>query len=176
MFVPERNQRRPANDTGRVDPLETTIPAVGPEVEAAAVRRLPVLRREWVRLASVADVPEDGGIAVRYGDAQIALFHFASRGEWYATQNMCPHKRQMVLARGILGSQGDAPKVACPLHKKTFDLRTGGCLSGESLAIATFPVRIQGGDVLVELPPVEELRTAACTGHSHDVERQTAAE
>jgi nitrite reductase (NADH) large subunit len=116
-----------------------------------------VLRRQWVRLASVRDVPEDGGIAVRYGRAQIALFHFASRGEWYATQNLCPHKQQMVLARGILGDQCGTPKVACPLHKKTFDLATGACLSGEALEVATFPVRLDGDDVLVELPPVEEL-------------------
>jgi nitrite reductase (NADH) large subunit len=161
-FVPERNQPRPANSTQHVDPLEVTN-----------VRRLPVLRRAWVRLASVEDVPEDGGIAVRYGDAQIALYHFASRGEWHATQNICPHKRQMVLARGILGDQGGVPKVACPLHKKTFDLRTGACLSGESLEIATFPVRVEGRDVFVELPPVEELQTA-CGSHAYEPE--TAAQ
>jgi nitrite reductase (NADH) large subunit len=158
-FVAERNQVRPANTTERSDPLEMTN-----------VRRLPVVRREWVRLASVADVPEDGGIAVRYGDAQIALFHFPSRGEWHATQNMCPHKREMVLARGILGDQSDVPKVACPLHKKTFDLRTGSCLSGESLSIATFPVRVEGGDVFVELPPVGELRKSACASHEPECE------
>ena len=67
-----------------------------------------------------------------------------SRGEWYATQNSCPHKREMVLARGIVGDQAGAPKVACPLHKKTFDLRTGACLSGDALEIATFPVRVDG--------------------------------
>jgi nitrite reductase (NADH) large subunit len=159
-FVPERNQVRPANTTQKSDPLEHTN-----------VRRLPVLRRQWVRVASASDVPEDGGIAVRHGDAQIALFHFASRGEWYATQNMCPHKQQMVLARGILGDQADAPKVACPLHKRTFDLRTGACTSGDDLAIARFPVRVEDGSVFVELPPAEELRTAACASHAHDRER-----
>jgi nitrite reductase (NADH) large subunit len=155
-FVPERNQIRPANDAaGPSDPLEDT-----------RVRRLPVLRREWVRVASVDDVPTDGGIAVRYGSAQIALFHLASRGEWHATQNLCPHKRQMVLARGILGDQGEVPKVACPLHKRTFDLRTGTCLSGDAPSIATFPVRVQGNDVFVELPPLEELARSACSGHT----------
>jgi nitrite reductase (NADH) large subunit len=164
-FVPERNQRRPATHAPRPDPLDRSN-----------VRLLPVLRRQWVRLASVSDVPEDGGIAVRYGDAQIALFHAASRGEWHATQNMCPHKREMVLARGILGDQGDVPKVACPLHKKTFDLRTGACLSGESLAISTFPVRVEGDDVFVELPPAEELRTAACTSAVQEHECASVAE
>jgi NAD(P)H-dependent nitrite reductase small subunit len=109
----------------------------------------------------VEDVPIDGGIAVRHGDEQIAVFHFASRGQWYATQNVCPHRREMVLARGILGDQAGVPKVACPLHKKTFDLTSGGCLSGDDLSIATYPVRIEGDDVLVELPRPMDLRPAA---------------
>jgi nitrite reductase (NADH) large subunit len=149
-MIEERGQPRP-DDRVRRDPLHE-----------AKLRRLPLVRREWVRLASVRDVPVDGGIAARHGDTQIAIFNFASKGAWYATQNLCPHKRQMVLARGIVGDQAGAPKVACPLHKKTFDLSSGRCLSGEDLEIATFPVRIEGDDVWVELPPAEELARTAC--------------
>jgi nitrite reductase (NADH) large subunit len=145
-LTPVRGQVQPDESSTQNDPILS-----------AKVRHLPIIRRDWVRVASVRDVPSDGGIAVKYGDAQIAVFHFASRGEWYATQNVCPHKREMVLARGILGDQGGTPKVACPLHKKTFDLGTGACLSGDKLEITTFAVRIDGDDVLVELPPVAEL-------------------
>ena len=45
--------------------------------------------------------------------------------QWYACQNLCPHKQEMVLARGIIGDQQGVPKVACPLHKKTFSLESG---------------------------------------------------
>jgi len=154
-FVPERGQVRP-EARPRHDALDL--------LRDVKARRLPVLRREWVRLASARDVPVDGGVTARYGSAQIAIFNFASRGAWYATQNLCPHRRQMVLARGILGDHGGAPKVACPLHKKTFDLSTGRCLSGEDLEIETFPVRIEGDDVLVELPPLDALQTWTCQG------------
>jgi nitrite reductase (NADH) large subunit len=143
-FVPERSQPKP--DTSRKSP----DPAGG-------LRHLPVLQRQWVRVASVIDVPDEGGIAVRWGAMQLAVFRLTARGEWYATQNSCPHKQEMVLARGIVGDHAGAPKVACPLHKKTFDLRTGACLSGDPLEIATFPVRVDGDDVLVELPPVDHL-------------------
>ncbi len=132
--------------------------------EPPARRRLPLVRREWVRLAAVADVPLDGGLGVRYGDAQIAVFHLASRGAWYATQNLCPHRKQMVLADGIVGDQLGVPKVACPLHKKTFSLESGHCLSGDDLAIVTYPVRIEGDSVLVELPPADELRAVPDSG------------
>jgi NAD(P)H-dependent nitrite reductase small subunit len=153
VFVPERGQIKPADGPKRADPLKN-------------VRRLPVLRRQWVRVARVADVPREGGIAVHHGDAQIAVFRFASRGEWYATQNMCPHKQEMVLARGLLGDQAGTPKVACPLHKKTYDLKSGACLSGDALSIATFPVRVEGDEVFVELPPAEELARPACHPHT----------
>jgi NAD(P)H-dependent nitrite reductase large subunit/NAD(P)H-dependent nitrite reductase small subunit len=148
-FATERGQCRPDVASHRRDPL-------------AGTRRLPVLQRTWVRVAAVGDVPLDGGIAIRHGAAQVAVFHFASRGEWYATQNECPHRQQMVLARGILGDQGGAPKVACPLHKNTFDLKSGACLSGDWPGIATFPVRVESGEVWVELPPADARVTSVC--------------
>ena len=65
-----------------------------------------------------------------------------------------------MLARGIVGDAAGVPKVACPLHKRTFDLRTGACLSQDASPIATFPVRVEGDDILVELPPADSLRIA----------------
>jgi nitrite reductase (NADH) small subunit len=99
---------------------------------------------KWFHACNVNDVPENGGACVKYGDEQIALYNFTRRGEWYATQNLCPHKQQMVLSRGMIGSAGDAcePKVACPFHKKTFSLLTGECLSGDDYQIKTYPVKV----------------------------------
>jgi nitrite reductase (NADH) large subunit len=157
-FVIERGQRRPidwprpaASVTASNDTTETK----------AAPRKvhLPVLDVSWVQVARVEDVPKDGGIAVKLGKTQIAVFNFASRGEWYATQNLCPHKQDMVLARGLVGDQANTPKVACPQHKKTFSLQSGECLSGDQLEIKTFPVKIDNGAVFVELPPVAVLET-----------------
>ncbi len=123
-------------------------------------RHLPIAQRNWVRVAKAEDVPTDGGIAVKYGNAQLAVFNFAHRGEWYACQNMCPHKQDMVLARGILGDQSGTPKVACPLHKKTFNLQDGSCLSGDDMTVVTFPVKVEDGWVMLELPSVAEVEEA----------------
>lgn len=111
----------------------------------------------WVRVGAVSDFPVDGGATVKYGRVQLAVFNFSSRGEWYATQNMCPHRKAFVLSRGIVGDQSGEPKIACPLHKKTFSLRTGESLQNELYRIRTFPVRTEGTDVLLELPPTEVL-------------------
>jgi nitrite reductase/ring-hydroxylating ferredoxin subunit len=63
----------------------------------------------------------------------------------------------MVLARGLLGDQKGTPKVACPQHKKTFSLKTGECLSGDALKVRTFPVRVEAGEVFLELPSPAEI-------------------
>lgn len=115
----------------------------------------------WVRVGSVDDFPTDGGRAIKHGSTEIAVFRFASRGEWYASQNTCPHKKEAVLSRGILGDQKGEPKVACPLHKKTFSLASGAGLNDEALRIATFPVRVEQDDVFVELPSPAELERRA---------------
>ncbi len=111
----------------------------------------------WIQVGKIWDFPKDGGATIKYGKTQIAVFNFDSRGEWYATQNMCPHKREFVLSRGIVGDQNGTPKVACPVHKKTYSLETGNCLDDKEFAIQVFPVRVEGDDVYLQLPSVENL-------------------
>ena len=103
----------------------------------------------WFKACKVEDVPVNGGVCVKYDDVQIALFHFTRRGEWYATQNECPHRMQMALSRGMIGTQNGEPKLACPFHKKTFSLVTGECLSGDECSIKTYPVKVHGDEVYI---------------------------
>mgnify|MGYP000870666629 CR=1 FL=1 len=103
----------------------------------------------WVKACRVEDVPINGGVCVKLGEEQIALFYFTRRNEWFATQNECPHRRQMALSRGMIGTAGDTPKVACPFHKKTFSLVTGECLNGEECTIRIYPVRVDEGVVFI---------------------------
>jgi len=103
----------------------------------------------WFKAARVADFPENGGACVKYKDLQVAVFNFSRRGEWYASQNMCPHKMQMVLSRGMIGSSESEPKVACPFHKKTFSLKSGSCLNAEEDSIAVYPVKVIEGFVYI---------------------------
>lgn len=121
---------------------------------------LPMMSRSWVKLAAANDVPDEGGTAVRYGDVQLAVFNFKSKGKFYVTQNLCPHKREMVLGRGLIGDVQGTPKVACPFHKKTFNLETGEGISDDELSISTFPVKVEDGWVYAELPPVATLSDA----------------
>lgn len=154
-IVPERGQSRPANWPGELAALEQF--RVLDRCELAEHEQKQLRQPRWTPVGKVYDFPADGGATIKYGQVQIAVFNFASRGEWYASQNMCPHKKAFVLSRGIIGDAAGEPKVACPLHKKTFSLQSGESLQGEEYRIRTFPVKVDGDDVYLELPPVEVL-------------------
>lgn len=156
-IISERGQRRPGDWPSELVSLQQFY-ALQEREEAVlqgAERTEPDVR--WVPVGRTEDFPADGGAAVKYGQVQIAVYNFSSRGEWYATQNMCPHRKAFVLSRGILGDAQGEPKIACPLHKKTFSLRNGESLQGEDYRIRTFPVKVEDGQVYVELPPTEVL-------------------
>ncbi len=158
-WVEQRQQKRPADwGTG----------ARAPETPR---RRLNVISTQWVDVGSSGDFLADTGRAIKYGNVQLAVFYVAGTGEYYATQNVCPHKKDMVLSRGLIGDQAGTPKVACPLHKKTFDLRTGAGLNDPDYRVQTFKAKAEGGRVFVELPDsktVESLIHAACHGICDD--------
>ena len=103
----------------------------------------------WYRAAPVHRFPENGGACIKYGGRQIAVFNFAREGRWYACQNLCPHKMEMVLSRGMTGEEQREPKIACPLHKNTFSLRTGKHLNGDLQSLATYPVKVEDGFVYI---------------------------
>ncbi len=158
-FVDERGMQRPKDWAKDIIPLAdvtATSQAMMRDIRESA-------ENAWVKVGAVSHFPRDGGAAVKYGKTQIAVFNFSSRGEWYATQNMCPHKQAFVLSRGIIGDTQGTPKIACPLHKKTFCLDSGACLTGEDYEVLTFPVKIEGGDVFLALPPPEQLDAVLAT-------------
>ena len=117
-FVEERGQRRPRRL------------ARGRRVRRSATAAALPSGASWVPLASASEVPRDGGIAVRYGDVQLALFHVAGARRLVTPRRTAARTRAIACsARGIVGDQGGRPKLACPQHKKTFDLETGEGLS-----------------------------------------------
>jgi nitrite reductase (NADH) large subunit len=175
-FVKERGQQYPGPWTGSFVPT-SQLSLRNKDDQATAEPTEPALR--WVAVGKVWNFPRDGGAAVKYGKTQIAVFNFTSRGEWYATQNMCPHRREFVLSRGMIGDAGGKPKVACPVHKKTFSLETGHCTSaGDNYSVRVFPVKVDGDDVYLHLPPIEELDAElatekTCNGACHPAESET---
>lgn len=105
--------------------------------------------KKWFNAGKTTDFPMDGGACVKYENKQIAVFHFTRISKWYACQNLCPHKLEMVISRGMIGEDEGIPKVACPMHKKTFSLEDGNNLNGDDYNIAVYPVKIEDENVYI---------------------------
>lgn len=118
-------------------------------MELASKSNIKTDAKYWYKAAKTSHFPENGGAAVLIESKQIAVFNFTSKGEWYATQNLCPHRFEMVLSRGLIGDAAGEPKVVCPLHKNSFSLETGMCLSGAPYKIEVYAVKIEDGYVYI---------------------------
>jgi nitrite reductase (NADH) small subunit len=104
----------------------------------------------WHDVCALEDLLPERGVAALVGDVQVAVF--SVDGELFALSNFDPFSRAFVLSRGIVGSRGDRLKVASPVFKQSFDLRTGQCLDDPDVAVPVFAVRVVGGRVEVGRP------------------------
>ena len=102
----------------------------------------------WTVVCRYDDLQPERGVAALVGRWQIAVFRLFD-GSLCAISNEDPFTGAFVLSRGIVGSRGEIPTVASPLHKQVFDLRTGVCLDDETVAVPAYGVRVRAG--LVEL-------------------------
>ena len=96
------------------------------------------------RVAGTEDLRDGEMMTVLVGGKKVLL---ARVGEsFYATAARCPHWGGP-LPEGTL----HAPRLLCPLHKATYDVRSGDLLEPPALdGIAAFRVRIEGDDVYVD--------------------------
>ncbi len=77
----------------------------------------------------------------------IAVFNIG--GSYYAIADVCSHDDGPV-AEGELQDY----EIECPRHGAHFDVRSGKVLSFPAIVdIPAYPVKIEGGEILVGLPP-----------------------
>ncbi|KZE90384.1 Nitrite reductase (NADH) small subunit [Agromyces sp. NDB4Y10] len=108
------------------------------------------LTTAWVRACAVTDLEPGWGEVALIGARQVALIRVAEQ-EVYAVDHHDPHTSAPVMARGIVGSRGDRPTIASPLHKQVYDLGTGECFTDPALSLRTYRTRVVGGMLEVEL-------------------------
>ncbi len=99
----------------------------------------------WVRVAAIADCPAGSAIETVAGDRIVALYHVEE--DWWALDGVCPHQGGP-LGKGALKGH----VVTCPWHGWQFDVRDGQHQFSPSVCQPTFQVRVDGDDVLVNLP------------------------
>jgi nitrite reductase/ring-hydroxylating ferredoxin subunit len=99
----------------------------------------------WHTAAQMGEIDEQTPHAVTIETHLIALFR---RGDQvYATSNVCTHEH-VLLSDGYL----DGDCIECPLHQGSFNIVTGEAVSPPVVVdIKTYPVKIEGDSVLVQL-------------------------
>jgi nitrite reductase (NADH) small subunit len=104
---------------------------------------------DWIEVGTLVDIPKQGARVVRTKDGDIAVFRTLD-DEVFALRDRCPHKGGQ-LSQGIVYGN----KVACPLHDWKISLDTGMAVVPDEGCAARFPVRVEGGKVLLSLIPEE---------------------
>ena len=103
---------------------------------------------KWTVVCPYLRLQPERGVAALVDGAQVALCRVYD-GDVYALGNLDPISGAAVLSRGIVGSRGDVPTVASPMHKQVFDLRSGECLDQPGVRVPVYAVRVREG--LVEV-------------------------
>lgn len=103
----------------------------------------------WTDVGPIDVLTPYRGAAVLVDDDQVAVFRVDD--EVFAVGNRDPFSGANVLSRGIVGSKGDVLKVASPMYKQSFDLRTGRCLDDPDVSIPTFEVRERDGRIEIAI-------------------------
>ncbi|BFZ56074.1 hypothetical protein PYCC9005_003116 [Savitreella phatthalungensis] len=151
--IVERGQPRPANWPKKSDTTQ--------------FNKLSWSSLTWERVCSVDDLkstPAGASATVLRGDTQLAVYHVKGRG-YFASQQMCPHRKAFVLSHGIIGDdESGEMHVSCPMHKRNFVLdskdhtRLGGCKNDDDVSLATFACEKRDDDgIYLKLPPIAEL-------------------
>lgn len=104
--------------------------------------------QEFTTVCRLDDLEVERGVTALVHGQAVAIFRTYD-DVVYALGNYDPFAKASVLARGIVGTRGDVPFVASPMHKQAFDLRTGACLDDEAVSVPAYEVRVEDGVVQV---------------------------
>jgi len=99
----------------------------------------------FVKVATLEELVASGSLELEREGHILALFR--DEDEVIAMDGMCPHQGGPLASGEIRGNV-----LSCPWHGWQFDLKSGQCLTARSVRQARYPVRIEGTDILVQLP------------------------
>ncbi len=108
-----------------------------------------------IRLGPLDEIPVGEGRTYAVDGEMVAVFRLRD-GSVRAVSAVCPH-------RGGPLSDGDLAGtiVACPLHGRKIELKTGKVLNDNLSCTFTFPVRVEDGSVYVEAGALTALNAPA---------------
>ena len=101
-------------------------------------------KSQYTKLARVNDIAENTGVEVRYLGRSVAIWKI--KGKLYATDGSCKHLKAPLVKGRIY-----ACEITCKWHHWRYDIPTGKCKTNDWAQLRTFPVKVEGEDVLVDI-------------------------
>ena len=109
----------------------------------------PTNTNQWVTVCNVTNIEPNTGVCALINEEQVAIFRVGETEEVYAIGNYDPFSKAYVLSRGIIGDRNGILKVASPIYKQNFNLKTGECLDDASVSVPSYPVKVVDGSIQV---------------------------
>ena len=98
---------------------------------------------EFVKVASLSDIPPGDMVSVKIGTDEVLLINL--EGDLHACDDICTHAYANL-------SEGDLEdgEIVCPLHGAVFDVASGKPVTPPATeALRKFAIRVEGDDVMV---------------------------
>jgi nitrite reductase (NADH) small subunit len=139
---------------GETDGEPSVVATTGSVAGAGDPTLLPAVG--WTRVCRLDELTPGRGAVARVRGDQVAVFRVRTSDaadDVFALGNLDPFSGAQVLSRGIVGDAGGIPKVASPVYKQGFDLRTGACFDDPAVSVPSYPVTVSDdGWVSVGVP------------------------
>ncbi|MDD2853164.1 MAG: Rieske (2Fe-2S) protein [Desulfuromonadaceae bacterium] len=95
-------------------------------------------------VAKISELPNFGKKVVNAAGREILLVNI--KGAIYAVENECPHQGSPMNTAVVKDGY-----IACPRHGYRFNLTDGSCTEHPECTLATFPVKVNGDDIFIEV-------------------------
>lgn len=104
---------------------------------------------QFVRAASVDEAKENSPQTLRVDGRTIGLFYH--EGEFYATNNRCPH-----MGFPLTDGSVDDGILTCPWHHARFEISCGDTFDPFADDVQTYPVEVRDGEVYINPNPPQD--------------------
>ena len=108
---------------------------------------------KYTKVLKCDDLEIGKSAIIEVGDKEIALFNY--KGEYYAIDNICPH-RGAPLGEGRI----EEGILICPNHEWRFELKSGWCPQNPELSTEVYPIKINDGKIYVRLEKPQDKSAA----------------
>jgi nitrite reductase (NADH) small subunit len=99
----------------------------------------------FIKLAAESDLPPSNE-AKEFPCGEKIICIANVNGSYSAMDNVCPH-RGGPLGQGMI----ENGKVVCPWHAWAWDPKTGATEFDSSMKVQIYPMKVENGDVMVEM-------------------------